>query len=100
MDDSLAGQTLELSGDVAWNFDELAATIGTLVNRPIAFRNLTPEAHADLLGSFGLDAATVGFIVGLDAKIRGGLLGATSGDLARLTGKPTTPLSAGLAATL
>jgi len=100
MDDSLAGQTLELSGDVAWNFDELAATIATLVNEPVAFRNLTPEAHANLLGSFGLDAATVGFVVGLDTNIRNGLLGETSGDLARLTGKPTTPVLEGLAATL
>lgn len=100
MDDSLAGQTLELSGDVAWNFDELAATIATLVHRPVAFRNLTPEAHAHLLSSFGLDEATVGFVVGLDANIRDGLLGETSGDLARLTGKPTTPLAVGLAATL
>lgn len=100
MDGSLAGQTLELSGDVAWSFDELATTIGTLVGRPVVSNNLSPEAHAELLGSFGLDEATVGFVVALDANIRDGLLAETSGDLARLTGKPTTPLAAGLAASL
>lgn len=100
LDDSLAGQTLELSGDHAWDFDELAATIGTLIGSDVTFRNLTPAAHAEMLTGFGLDAGLVGFVVGLDGNIRDGLLGETSGDLARLTGKPTTPLAVGLAANL
>ncbi len=64
----------------------------------MAFRNLAPAEHAELLAGFGLDEGTVGFVVGLDANIRDGLLGETSGDLARLIGRPTTPLAAGLAA--
>lgn len=100
LDDSLAGQTLELSGDRAWDFDELASTIGALIGASVPFRNLTPTGHAELLAAFGLDEATVGFVVGLDGNIRDGLLGETSGDLARLTGKPTTPLAAGLAAAM
>ena len=100
LDDSLAGQTFELSGDHAWDFAELAATIGTLIGSPVTFRNLAPAEHAELLTSFGLDAGTVGFVVGLDANIRDGLLGETSGDLARLIGRPTTPLAEGLAASL
>ncbi|TFD81160.1 NAD(P)H-binding protein [Cryobacterium fucosi] len=98
LDDSLAGRTLELSGDHAWDFDELAATIGTLIGRDVTFRNLTPSEHSNMLAGFGLDEGTVGFIVGLDANIRDGLLAETSGDLARLIGRPTTPLAAGLAA--
>lgn len=100
LDDSLAGQTLELSGDHAWGFDELASIIGTLVGKDVVFRNLTPAMHAEMLTGFGLDESTVGFVVGLDGNIRDGLLGETSGDLARLTGKPTTPLAAGLAASI
>jgi len=98
LDGSLAGRTLELSGDHAWDFAELAATIGTLIGADVAFRNLAPAEHAELLAGFGLDEGTVGFVVGLDANIRDGLLGETSGDLARLIGRPTTPLAAGLAA--
>ena len=98
LDDSLAGQTLELSGDHAWDFSELASTIGTLIESPVTFRNLAPADYAELLTSFGLDAGTVGFVVGLDGNIRDGLLGETSGDLARLIGRPTTPLAEGLAA--
>ncbi len=98
LDDSLAGHTLELSGDHAWDYAELASTIGTLIAADVTFRNVTSAEHADLLAGFGLDEGTVGFVVGLDANIRDGLLGGTSGDLARLIGRPTTPLAAGLAA--
>ncbi|TFD34202.1 NAD(P)H-binding protein [Cryobacterium cryoconiti] len=100
LDDSLTGQTLELSGDHAWDFDELAATIGTLIGRDVTFRNLTPDAHTEMLTGFGLDAGLVGFVVGLDGNIRDGLLGEANGDLARLIGRPTTPLAVGLAAGL
>ena len=100
MDDSLAGQTFELSGDHAWDFEELASTIGRLIGTDVTFRNVTPTEYAEMLTAFGLDEATVGFVVGLDGNIRDGLLGETSGDLARLTGKPTTQLAAGLTASM
>jgi NAD(P)H dehydrogenase (quinone) len=91
------GRVYELSGDVAWNFDELAATISTLVGREVVYTRLTPEEHAELLASFGLDEGTVGFVVALDGNIRDGLLAVTTGDLARLIGRPTTSLAEGLA---
>jgi len=92
------GAVYELSGDVAWDFDELAAAIGTIVGREVAYTRLSPEEHAAMLSSFGLDSGTVGFVVGLDANIRDGLLSGTPGDLARLIGRPTTPMAEGLAA--
>ncbi|GAB2449004.1 NAD(P)H dehydrogenase (quinone) [Conyzicola lurida] len=98
VEDSHAGAVYELSGDVAWTFDELAATIGGIVGREVVYTNLTPEEHTALLLSFGLDDGTAGFVVALDGNIRDGLLGETSGDLARLIGRPTTPLAEGLAA--
>jgi len=96
--DDFAGKTFELSGDVAWSFDDLAAAIAGIAGTDVTFTNLTPEAHAELLASFGLDEGTVGFVVALDGNIRDGLLAETSGDLARLIGRPTTPLAGGLAA--
>jgi NAD(P)H dehydrogenase (quinone) len=92
------GAVYELSGDVAWDFDELAATIGTIVGREVVYTRLSPEEHSALLTSFGLDAGTVGFVVALHGNIRDGVLGETPGDLARLIGRPTTPLAEGLAA--
>lgn len=98
MDDTFAGQTLELSGDHAWNFDELASTVGTLIGKEVRFHNLTPAEHLELLRSRGLEEGWANFAVGLDGNIRDGLLGETNGELARIIGRPTTPLAEGLAA--
>ena len=92
------GEVFELSGDAAWNFDDLAAAIGSIVGKEVVYTRLSPEEHAAMLTSFGLDEGTVGFVVALDGNIRDGLLGVTSGDLSRLIGRPTTPLAEGLAA--
>jgi len=91
------GEVFELSGDVAWNFDDLATAIGSIVGKEVVYTRLSPEEHAAMLTSFGLDEGTVGFVVALDGNIRDGLLGVTSGDLSRLIGRPTTPLAEGLA---
>ncbi|RPE76521.1 MULTISPECIES: SDR family oxidoreductase [unclassified Frondihabitans] len=98
LDDTTAGKTFELSGDYAWHFSELAEAIADIVGSPVSYRALTPEEHAEQLAGFGLDEGTVGFVVALDGNIRDGLLAETSGDLARLIGRPTTPLAEGLAA--
>lgn len=92
------GATYELSGDHAWNFDELAEAIAGVIGSPVVYRRVTPEQHATELTAAGLDEGTVGFVVGLDGGIRDGLLSTTTGDLARLIGRPTTPLSEGLRA--
>jgi NAD(P)H dehydrogenase (quinone) len=98
LDDSLTGQVLELSGDYAWNFDELAAAITGIVGREVTYTRLTPEEHTAALTGAGLDAGTAGFVVALDGNIRDGLLAVTTGDLSRIIGRPTTPLAEGLAA--
>jgi NAD(P)H dehydrogenase (quinone) len=98
LDDSYAGQTLELSGDYAWNWTELAATIAEIIGKPVALKEVTADEHTALLTGAGLDAGTAGFVVALNGDIRAGLLDATSGDLARVIGRPTTPLAEGLAA--
>ncbi|MDN4615794.1 SDR family oxidoreductase [Leifsonia sp. F6_8S_P_1B] len=91
------GAVYELSGDVAWTFDELAATIGSLIGREVAYRSVSPEEHASILSGAGLDEGTVGFVVALDGNIRDGLLGEATPTLRELIGRPTTPLAEGLA---
>jgi NAD(P)H dehydrogenase (quinone) len=83
----------ELSGDVAWSFDELAATFADVLGREVTHQRLTPDEHRALLVSFGLDEGTAGFVVSLDQNIADGLLAVTTGDLARLIGRPTEPLA-------
>ena len=94
------GTTYELSGDTAWDFTELAATVASIAGREVTYAALSPEQHAETLAGFGLDEGTVGFVVALDGNIRDGLLDGTSGELSMLIGRPTTPLREGLAAAL
>jgi len=94
------GRTYELSGDVAWDFAELASTIAELTGRDVVYTPVSPEEHHAILISAGLDEATAGFVVALDGNIRDGLLGVTTGELSTLIGRATTPLKAGLAAAL
>ncbi|WP_226655613.1 SDR family oxidoreductase [Leifsonia sp. LS1] len=91
------GAVYELSGDTAWTFDELAATIGALVGREVVYRSVTAEEHASILSGAGLDEGTVGFVVALDGNIRDGALADATSTLSGLIGRPTTPLAQGLA---
>jgi NAD(P)H dehydrogenase (quinone) len=90
--DGHAGATYELGGDVAWTHAELAVAIGEVLGRDVAYGAQTPEEQAAALTAAGLDAGTVGFLVGLDGNIREGLLGEVTGELSHLIGRPTTPL--------
>ncbi|MBQ3357913.1 MAG: SDR family oxidoreductase [Microbacterium sp.] len=96
LEDGHLGQAFELGGDVAWTYDDLAAAIAEVIGSPVEYRALTAEEHAAALESAGLDAGTVGFVTALDAGIRDGALADTDGTLARLIGRPTTPLVEGL----
>lgn len=96
LEDGHLGQAYELGGDVAWNYDDLAAAIAEVTGTDVAYTPLTTEQHAAALESAGLDEGTIGFVTALDAGIRDGALADTDGSLARLIGRPTTPLVEGL----
>jgi NAD(P)H dehydrogenase (quinone) len=83
----------ELSGDVAWTFDDLAAVFGDVLGREVTYQRLTPEQHLAALLEAGLDEGTAGFVVALDQNAADGLLGVTTGELAKLLGRPTVPLA-------
>lgn len=96
LEDGHIGEVYELGGDVAWDYDELAAALSEVTGRPVRYQSLTAEEQSAALEAAGLDAGTIGFVVALDAGIRGGALGDTDGTLSRLIGRPTTPLIEGL----
>ncbi|WP_091230704.1 SDR family oxidoreductase [Microbacterium sp. 3J1] len=98
LEDGHIGQVYELGGDVAWNYDDLAAAIGEVTGREVAYRRLTADEQLVALQSAGLDDGTAGFVVALDAGIASGALAETDGTLSRLIGRPTTPLIEGLRA--
>lgn len=94
------GRTYELSGDYAWTHGELAEVISEVSGTSVTYAALSPEDYTAALESAGLDEGTIGFIVGMDANIRDGLLAVTTGELASLIGRPTTPIRETLAEVL
>ena len=92
------GKVYELSGDTAWNFEDLATAVGEVIGRQVEFVRVTPDEQLAALRGHGLDEGTAEFVVALDRNTHDGLLAGTSGDLSRLIGRPTTPLLEGLRA--
>lgn len=87
-----AGETYELAGDDPWTFADLAAAFSEVLGRDVALQQVTSEERQGGLEAAGLDAGTAGFVVALDGNIRDGVLAHSDGTLARLLGRPTTPL--------
>ncbi|MFC4033041.1 SDR family oxidoreductase [Streptomyces polygonati] len=94
------GRAYELSGDVAWSLAEYAAVVGELTGREIAYRNVSPQEYLAVLLGAGLPEDFAAVLVDVDRAIGQGLLAGTSGDLARLIGRPTTPVRETVAAAL
>ena len=94
--DGHPGTTYELSGDVAWSYDELAAALGEVLGRDVTYQSVTPEQHLATLTEAGVPEPMAAVAVAVDAGIRAGAFAFTNGDLARLLGRPTTTLLEGL----
>ncbi|CAL9545996.1 Quinone oxidoreductase 2 [Streptomyces sp. enrichment culture] len=92
--------TYELGGDEAWSFAEYAAELSRQTGEEISYRPVTTEALTGLLTGAGLPEPLAAVFAGVDASIEKGELVVDSGDLARLIGRPTTPLAEAVAAAL
>ncbi|QYA99794.1 NAD(P)H-binding protein (plasmid) [Rhodococcus sp. USK10] len=92
LDDSYLGQVLELSGDTAFSYADIAAAATEIFGRPVTYRALTVEQLREGLTAAGLDAHTVGVLTRLDAAIAAGDLDSTDRTLGRMIGRPTTTL--------
>ncbi|WP_150951407.1 SDR family oxidoreductase [Microbacterium testaceum] len=90
--DDLAEQTIEVGGDVAWTYDELAAAATEVLGRPVTYTRVSVEQLTEGLKAAGLDAGTAAFVAGIDDAIARGALEKTDGSLSRIIGRPTTPL--------
>ncbi|MGW0686317.1 SDR family oxidoreductase [Streptomyces sp. NPDC002754] len=87
------GKAYELSGDVAWSLAEYAAEVARQSGKEIVYRAVTPEQNREILLGAGLPAPFADILVGVDTAIEKGLLAHRNGDLARLIGRPTTPIA-------
>ncbi|MGW5506417.1 SDR family oxidoreductase [Streptomyces albogriseolus] len=92
--------TYELGGDEAWSFAEYAAELSRQTGREIVYNPVTPEALTGILTGAGVPEPMAAVFAGVDAAIAEGQLVVDSGDLSRLTGRPTTPLAEAVTAAL
>ncbi|MGQ4413967.1 SDR family oxidoreductase [Streptomyces sp. SAS_269] len=92
--------TYELGGDEAWSFADYAAELSRRTGREIAYTPVPVETLESILAGAGLPGPLAAVLAGVDASIEKGELVVSTGDLSRLTGRPTTPLAEAVAAAL
>ncbi|WMI57880.1 SDR family oxidoreductase [Streptomyces rochei] len=90
----------ELGGDEAWSFAEYAAELSKQTGKEIVYTPVSTEAYTGILTGAGVPGPLAGVLAGVDAAIEKGELVVTTGDLARLVSRPTTPLAEAVAAAL
>jgi NAD(P)H dehydrogenase (quinone) len=93
-------QAYELSGDVAWTFDEFAAEVAAHTGKPVVHTSLSHDDNLALLVQVGLPEGFAAVLADVDDAISRGALAGTPGDLSRLIGRPTTPLADAIRAAL
>jgi NAD(P)H dehydrogenase (quinone) len=90
----------ELAGDEPWSYSDLAAAVAQVSGKDVEYRNLSAAEHRAALTDAGLPPHLVDMLVEIDGNLVNGALVDGSGDLARLIGHPTTPLTSSIATVL
>jgi NAD(P)H dehydrogenase (quinone) len=100
LDARTAGKIYELGGQ-GHSLADLAAEVSRQTGRTIPYVDMSEADYGAALVSFGLPAPMAAAIADADARARdAGALSDDSGDLARLIGRPATPLAAVVKAAL
>jgi NAD(P)H dehydrogenase (quinone) len=93
-------KSYELGGDTTWDFAEYAAEVAKASGKEIVYNSVPVEAYKGILTGAGLPEPLAAILAGVDASIEKGELVVATGDLSRLTGRPTTPIAESIAAAL
>lgn len=94
------GAVYELAGSPAWTLADLAAEISRQSGRDIPYVDLPQADYAKALTEAGLPAGLAEAIASFDAGAAQGALDGDGATLARLIGRPSTPLADSVAAAL
>lgn len=86
------GKVYELGAEKAWDYYELAATIAEITGRPCVYKPIEPEELVARLKAAGMDEQAAQSVAAVDAGIAEGGLAVATDDLAKLLGRPPTPL--------
>jgi NAD(P)H dehydrogenase (quinone) len=95
-----AGKVYELGGDTSFTLTEYAAELSRQSGKTVEYHDIPLDAYTKMLEGFGLPAPVAVVIADIDTGIKRGDILSDSGELARLIGRPTTTLSAAIAAAL
>ncbi|SEC87152.1 NAD(P)H dehydrogenase (quinone) [Streptomyces sp. 2131.1] len=90
----------ELSGDTALSYADYAAVVAKATGKEIVHNDVPAAVHQEILTGAGLPEGFAAILVDVDQAVRRGRLAGTSGELSRLIGRPTTPVSDTVAAAL
>lgn len=85
-------QVYELTGDTAWDYDELASVLSQVVGREVVYKPVEASELVQTLVEAGVAEASAQFAATLDGNIADGILADVDPTLSRLIGRPTTPL--------
>ena len=99
--DGHAGAVYELGGDTSYTQADLAAEIAAQSGTPVTYQDIPVAEYEKMLAEVvGLPAPVAAMVADIDRGVREGNLEITTGDLSRLIGRPTTPLSTAVATAL
>ncbi|TNC41819.1 NmrA family transcriptional regulator [Mumia zhuanghuii] len=93
-DDTYAGEVLELTGPESMTFGEASEALGAAVGRPVRFRAVTAEEFVADVVAAGEPAELAYGLVELFGEVLDGRNVATTDTVARVLGRPATPLAA------
>ncbi|MDX2970403.1 NAD(P)H-binding protein [Kribbella solani] len=90
----------ELNGDVSFTLTEYAAELAKQSGQTVAYNNVSPAEHLQVLTAAGVPAQFAPILAGVDNAIERGLLASRGSDLTTLIARPTTPVADTIAAAL
>jgi uncharacterized protein YbjT (DUF2867 family) len=82
-----------LTGPEAVSYDDLAAAVSSVLDRPIAHVTLSPEDLKAGMLAEGLPEPLADRLLDLERYFREGKASIISGDIERITRRPATPLA-------
>lgn len=94
------GDIYELAGDSSWTMGEFAAELSRQSGKPVEYVNQTEAEYAKTLEGAGLPPPVAAMLANTSALSEEGELECNSGDLSRLSGRPTTPIAETIRAAL
>jgi NAD(P)H dehydrogenase (quinone) len=98
--DGQENKIYELGGDAPYSMAELAAEVSKQSGKQVVYQDLPEQKFAEALAGFGLPKPVAELVADSEAGAAKGELDRAGNDLSTLLGRPTTTLSAAVAAAL